>query len=343
MNLSKMKIMFLAIILVSIVKLSFGADVFIPTMDLTTRVNLHAQLETRGFFQLSFEGGYKYQGKLLFQYYDIALEDNTQAALIFDGAQASIRDIFHIIDLTYWTGYYGVIGEGKFYKGHLYHTGYGFDYNGYLPILGTGLVLSNSKPDLFYIQGFIYQQYGSSNINSCDLVCRLYLDPFTIKLFLGGASGSYRIGTQFMYAGEDMEFYLTAGDLTFDLYRKLTFDDLYLLIEQWFKMNNWNLILSVFTRPKVHYNYVYRSYISTNETNDIDFNFNLNYSPEASYFSGGGELNIQTSRVDPIGVYISPYVSIFTSGVTWKIKVDVNLLSQSRDFLTAYLNINASF
>ncbi|MCD6396417.1 MAG: hypothetical protein J7L71_02670, partial [Spirochaetaceae bacterium] len=68
-----------------------------------------------------------------------------------------------------------------------------------------------------------------------------------------------------------------------------------------------------------------------------------NYEPEASYFSGGTELNIQTNYNENLGLYVSPYISIFSYGLRWKIKVDFNLISESRDFITAYLNINASF
>ena len=96
-------------------------------------------------------------------------------------------------------------------------------------------------------------------------------------------------------------------------------------------------------RPEKHYNYIQRDYIDTDETNDIDFNFDLNYEPEARYFSTGGELNIQTNKLDALGVSISPYISIFTSGLTWKVKINFNVLSETRDILTAFLNIKASF
>ncbi|MBN2322927.1 MAG: hypothetical protein JXQ30_04270, partial [Spirochaetes bacterium] len=121
------------------------------------------------------------------------------------------------------------------------------------------------------------------------------------------------------------------------------FDDFYLLMEEWFKMNNWNIILSVFTRPGVHYSYLTRSFGPTNETNDLDFNFNLNYAPKASTFSTGGELNIQTNSVETMGIYLSPYISVYAAGVTWKVKIDFNLVTQAKDFVTAYLNISASF
>jgi hypothetical protein len=343
MNRFRMKIAAISIFLTCVVTVAFGANVFVPTMDLTTRINLEAQLETRGEFQLSFDGGYKYQAKLLFQYYDTTLEDDNQSALIFDGAQASIKDIFEIIDLTYFTGYYGVLGKGKFYKGHLYHPTQGFDYNGYLPIIGTGLIIGNSKKELFEGQVYLYQQYGMEYINACDLNLGLNLDPFTARLFLGLATGAPRIGTQLMYLGDETEIYLTVGDPSMPADNKVDFDDFYLLLEEWFKMGTWNLILSVFTRPSVHYNYIDRAYSPTNQANDLDFNFNLNYTPEGSIFSGGGELNIQTTSLEPLGVYLSPYITVYTSGVTWKVKVDFNLISQARDFITAYLNINASF
>jgi hypothetical protein len=44
-----------------------------------------------------------------------------------------------------------------------------------------------------------------------------------------------------------------------------------------------------------------------------------------------------------LGIYLSPYISVYTAGVTWKVKIDFNLISQAKDFVTAYLNISASF
>lgn len=339
----KNKVIILVILLLGILQVAWGANVLVPTMDLTTKANLQAQLETRGEFAVSFNGGYKYQAKLAFQYYDTMLEDDTHSSLIFDGAQASIKDIFKAVDFTYFTGYYGILAEGKFYKGHLYHGIGGFDYNGYLPILGTGFIVGNSCPEVFEGKAYVYQQYGMSYINAFDLLFGVNLDPFTARLFLGMATGAYRIGTQLMWLGEATEIYLTIGNPGISASDKVDFDDFYLLMEEWFKMGNLNLILSVFSRPNIHYNYITRGYSPTNETNDLDFNFNLNYAPEESSFSGGGELNVQTNSQEPVGVYLSPYIKVFSSGVTWKVKVDFNLISQARNFMTAYLNINASF
>ncbi|MFW6137782.1 MAG: hypothetical protein ACOC7U_01280, partial [Spirochaetota bacterium] len=321
----------------------FGANVFVPTMDVTSFINQNAQVQTRGQFRLSFEGGYKYQGKLMFQYYNTDLENDTSPSLIFDGAQASVRNILHIFSLTYWTGYYGILGEGKHYKGHLYHMQPGFDYNGYLPIMGTGLVLSGEYYDLLNAQLFVYQRYGSSNIDSFDLVFGYNKNNVNFKLFSGMSGSAYRLGGQLIFQGTDVELYCTIGVPSIRPGSQFDFNDFYFLLEEWFKMKNWNLILSVFTRPEVHYNYIQRDYVATNEQNDIDFNFDLNYAPEASYVSGGTELNILTSSYEDLGIYLSPYISIYTSGLLWKIKLNFNFVSQTRDFITAYLNISASF
>jgi len=325
-----------------IAPITFGANVFVTEMDLTSNINLRGEIDTRGDFEISYDGGYKYQGKLLFQYLNTDLENNTLPALSFYGAQASVKNIFQVLDLTYWTGYYGILGEGKHYKGHLYHRG-GFEYNGYLPVQGTGLVFSGNYYDRYGGQFFIYQRYGSSTVNSLDLNFSLNADPLLLKLFTGTTENVWRAGMQFIYLGDLTELYFTVGEPTIEMGNTITFDDFYFLLEEWFKMKNWNLILSIFSRPEVHYNYLERDYVVTGEKNDIDFNFDLNYEPETSYFSSGTELNIQTNSSESFGVYISPYISIFTSGVIWKVKVDFNLISEDRDLITAYLNVKASF
>ncbi|MGQ9615865.1 MAG: hypothetical protein ACUVWJ_05615 [Spirochaetota bacterium] len=320
-----------------------GANVFVPKMELTSNLNLHGEITTRGDFQISFDGGYKYQGKLMFQYLNNNLENNTTPALIFDGAQATVKNALNLFDITYWTGYYGVVGEGKHYKGYLYHRRGGFDYEGYLPILGTGLVFSRLNYERSRGQFFIYQRYGSSTIDSIDLNLGIQRGALQLNLLSGISGENFRLGTQIIYTGENTDLYLTIGNPTIRKDQSSTYDDLYFLLEEWFKMGNWNLILSIFSRPDEHYNYLTRSYVSTGEINDIDFNFDLNYEPETSYVAGGGELNIQTNRYESFGISLSPYIRIYSSGIIWKVKVDFNLLSEWKDFITAYLNINASF
>ena len=174
MKLSKCILLLLLIIFTAGTRISFGSNVFITNMDLTSRINLQAQIETRGLVDISFEGGYKYQGKLLFQYYNPDIEKsiketNNAGTILFDGAQASVKDIFKVLDITYWIGYYGILGKGNHYKGHLYHRDPGFDYNGYFPVLGTGLILASHYYDLVGGQLFTYQRYGSNYINSMDI------------------------------------------------------------------------------------------------------------------------------------------------------------------------------
>ena len=340
---TKIFIFFLLFISPFIVTPASGANVFVPKMELTSNLNLHGEIATRGDFQLSFDGGYKYQGKLMFQYLNDNLENNPAPALIFDGAQATVKNAMNLFDITYWTGYYGVVGEGKHYKGYLYHRRGGFDYEGYLPILGTGLVFTRQHYEGSSGQVFIYQRYGSSKIDSIDLNLGMQRGALQLYLLSGVSGENLRLGTQLIYLGENTDLYLTVGNPTISKGRSSTYDSLYFLLEEWFKMGNWNLILSVFSRPEEHYNYLTRSYVSTGETNDIDFNFDLNYEPETSYVAGGGELNIQTNRYESFGISLSPYIRIYSSGIIWKVKVDFNLLSEWKDFITAYLNINASF
>jgi hypothetical protein len=321
----------------------FGANVLVPQMDLTSFINLKGEIATRGEFDLTFDGGYKYQGKLGFEYLNADLENNTAPSLIFDGAQASVNDLFKVLDLTYWTGYYGVIGEADHYKGHLYHREGGFDYDGYLPLLGTGIIMGTDYWERYGGKIYLYQRYGSNSINSLDLAFDLSFEPYFFSLLTGLTGEDFRLGLRARYLGDVTDFYITIGNPTIDGGRMFDYDNFYFLLEEWFRIKNWNLILSIFSRPKEHYNYLLRDYADTDEVNDIDFNFNLNYEPESSYFSAGGELNIQTNKTEEFGIFLSPYFSFITLGINWKVKVDFNILGESRDFVTAFLNVNASF
>ena len=319
-----------------------GANVFVPVFDLTSWVSMKAEIQTRADFGLTFDGGNKYQAEVAFKYYNLAVETNPTPAVVFDGVKASVRDVLRFLDITYFTGFYGILGEGIHYKGHLYHRG-GFEYEGYYPVVGTGLLFTGRITGRMAAGLSVYQGAGSGYINSMDLTYSAGSDSMGFQLFTGVSDQVYRAGTMLTFSGNEIELSLTVGTLTIEEGRSITFDDFYFLAEEWFKMNRWDLWLSVFTRPRVHYDYPSRQYADTGEMNDIDFNFDLSNTSKKGTFTTGGEFNIRTDSLDDLGVSFSPYISIFSSGLTWKIKVDLNLLSQSRDLFSAYLNLQSSF
>jgi len=319
------------------------ANTFVPVMDLTSRIDIDGKIQTRGEFDLSFDGGYKYQAQLLFSYYNIDIEGSAPQAFVFEGAQATIRDIFNLIDLTYWTGYYGIFGEGRHYKGHLYHLSPGFDYNGYYPVYGTGLGFGIGTPQTCQGRLLVYQRTGRNKINSFDLTFGLVREAITFGIFGGLSDDEYRLGTQVIISGQEIEFSFFIGNPAIIPGRAISFDDFYLLAEEWFKLKNFNLILSAFTRPAKHYNYLTNRYNDTNEENDIDFNLDLSFSPEERKYAIGGELNVQTNSLETLGVFFSPYIQVNASGVAWKIKIDINALSDSREIVSALINIQSAF
>jgi hypothetical protein len=322
----------------------FGANVLVSTMDLATFFSQNGNLNTRGQFDLDFNGGYKYHAELGFEYLNKELENNSSNSLIFDGASVSVNRIGGFFDLTYFTGYKGVVGEGEYYIGHLYHRDENFEYNGYLPLLGTGLIFGVRSPDEKYGgKIYTYQRYGVGYLNSVDLEFNLKTDAVMFNAYVGESSMEWRAGLQFKYFGDITSIYLTMGNLTLESGNMLNFDNLYFLLEQRISTGNWNFIPSVFGRPKYHYDYVNRAYAPTNQTNDIDFNFNLNYAPVTKNYGFGGEVTVRTSNVEELGVYISPYAQLYTLGINWSLKVDFNAVTGTRDFITGYLNINASF
>ena len=322
----------------------FGANVLVSTMDLATFFTQSGDLNTRGQFELGFNGGYKYHAELSFEYLNKDLETNTSQSLIFGGASESVNRVGGFFDFTYWTGYKGVIGEGDYYIGHLYHRDENFEYRGYLPLLGTGLIFGvRSRDDKYGGKVYTYQQYGVGYLNSVDLEFNLNTGPILFNVYAGESDNDWRVGLQFKYRGDKTGISLTMGNLNLRSGNILNFDNLYFLLEQRFSTGNWNFIPSVFARPKYHYDYVNRTFAATNETNDIDFNFNLNFAPETRNFGTGTELTVRTSSVEELGVSISPYAELYTPGVIWRLKVDFNVLTETRDLVTGHLNINASF
>jgi hypothetical protein len=339
-----MKLFLVAVTFITTASVSFGANVFVPTMDLATFFTQDGDLRTRGQFDLAVNGGYKYQAKVAFEYLNPTLENDNSPALIFDGAQATIRQLFRFLDLTYWTGYYDVIGGGGYYVGHLYHREDAFEYLGYLPLQGTGVIVgAKSKDERYGGRVYAYQRYGVGYINSFDLEFNLDTDAFLFSCYAGESDMEWRAGFQLRYLGDAMDFNLTLGHLSLSSGKALDFDEYYFLVEERFSVGNWNFIPSIFARPKFHYNYITRRYGPTGEINDIDFNFNLNYAPQTKKYAVGAELNLQTNKNENFGIYASPYVGFHTLGVNWSFKVDINALSEVRGFVTGYLNVNASF
>jgi hypothetical protein len=339
-----MKSLILAATFLTIVSPSFGANVFVPAMDLTTFFSQDGDLRTRGQFDIELNGGYKYQAKVAFQYLNPTLESDSSPTLVFDGAQATIRQLFKILDLTYWTGYYDVIGGGDYYVGYLYHREEGFEYLGYLPLKGTGVVLGTRTRDERYGgKVYTYQRDGVGYVNSFDLEFNLDTDPFLFNAYAGESDLEWRAGVQLKYLGDKVSFYLTVGHLTLSSGNALDFDEYYFLMEERFSAGNWNFIPSIFARPKYHYNYDTRNYEPTNETNDVDFNFNINYEPQTKNYAVGTELSLQTNKTENFGIYVSPYVDFYTLGMTWSFKIDINAVSEVRGFVTGYLNVSASF
>jgi len=322
----------------------FGANVLVSTMDLTTFFSQTGNLSTRGQFDLGFNGGYKYQAELSFEYLNRDLGSNNSDSLYFNGASASVNRVGGFFDFTYFAGYKGVVGEGDYYIGHLYHPDENFEYRGYLPLLGTGLIFGvRSRDEKFGGKVYTYQRYDVGYLNSVDLEFNLNTGPILFNAYVGESDNNWRAGLQFKYLGDITGIYLTMGNLTLESGDVLNFDNLYFLLEQRFSTGNWNFIPSIFGRPKYHYDYVNRTYAPTNQTNDIDFNFNLNYAPETKNFGVGGELTVRTSNVEEFGVYISPYAEFYTLGINWSLKVDFNVITDTRDLITGYINITASF
>ncbi len=336
----------------SLTQMSFAANIFIPSLELTSKLYPSSIVQTRVAFQLMLEGGYKYGGKLFLASYNTDLERSIVPVITFDGAQVTVRDIFNVIDFTYWTGYYDILGEGKHYKGYLYHWDEnGFDYNGYRPILGTGFIVGAHYYDILEGKIFVYRRMGTVYFNSIDLTFNVDIDPIIGRVFLGlsdddeevGPNPIFRFGLQFIYFGDSTESYITIGVPDYAIGDLIGFDKFYLLVEQWFMFSNFNIILSIFSRPDVHYNFLSRDYISTGEINDIDFNLDLNYEPEAQFFSLGAAVNVQTNSFEPFGLFVSPYINIFTSGLAWKIKMDINIISQRAEVVTGFVSASISF
>lgn len=320
---------------------AWGANIFVTEMDLLSTVTQQGAVTSRGDFQLALDGGYKYRGELQFRYLNTDLE-GTDQELRFYAARAELNDLAGSLDLVYWTGYFGTLGEGKHYAGPFYHYGGAFEYTGYYPLHGTGMALSWDVGVRGRAQTLVYQRKGSGTINSADLNLFLEGDALNFSLFTGVTEQVYRVGAQLQYLSDAARFYITAGHPAIEEGTTFAYDDLFVLIEQWFTVGSLNQVISVFSRPRVHYNPLLEDYVDTGARDDLDIHFDMYVSPPERSYLAGAEANLLLSGGNTT-LLLSPHTEFFAGGVVWRMKLDFRILGEDRDFFTALLNVRTSF
>ena len=363
-----MKKHLISLILILVPLSSFSADIFVPELELLTRMYSDSGVftaETRGSFEMNIEGGYKFGGKLKVGIEDAVVDDiNNLPSLDFHGAEVIINELFELpFSISYYTG---IIDN--FCSGEIFHTyfgtgfiepnlsGYmafqdGVNYDGLHSVAGTGFsAASNFGSDWNYTKIYVYQDaYLGSGYFSADARSAFNLGDLKLETFLGASfpvstAGIYRAGVLLYYRASDIGSFLAQigiprWDPVTDPFNINLF---YFLFEPRLQFGIFGVDFSFFWHPTY-----YRS-TATNEGGSIDLLVDLEIGDLAEVPVNGGlstRLKYNASlTTDQFETTISPYLGIVTSGVLWDLKLDVKVLPfDLSTMFEGYIGIRAEF
>ena len=354
---------------------AFSANITVPYLELITRGQLNNglyELSTRGEMDLLVEGGYKFGGRVTLNYKSTSLEDYTSSSsLAFKGASIIIRKLFSIpLNFSYFVGendtfcsgsdfstIFGSIPITTQYSGYIYFPE-GIIYNGIYTISGTGLKFSLVPSGNFLYSLYLYQDsnithsvdgtesvwlgHYSADFRTMINIKNLKIEAFAGATFPVSTFGYYRGGLLFYSANEGVEFLTQIGIPRWDPAKDLFGINLfYLLFEPRVHMGLFSIIPTFFWHP---------GYYLQKETNELgSFDVNINFllgDLQKTPVSGGFESNLSfsTSGTQQFRIKASPYISLITQGVVWKLKVNAQIWPFSiNNLIETFIGIRAEF
>ena len=345
----------------------FAVNISIPTMELMTWGRMENDvfgLFSRAYMEILFEGGYKFGGRVEFQYDDGSLEESRDLSGIYDSTEVekslqknlmfkSISvEMYRLfesrINLVYFSGTTDVFASGDVFprtfgtadiasavKGYGYFPT-GVIYDGIHTVRGTGVKLHAPEfSDWMQLSLYSYQdEYVGRGRYSSDFRGVFNREDLKIETFIGATYpvstyGVYRAGLLFYYStGLGGEFFTQIGIPRWDpgLDTTITIDNFYLLFEPRVRIDLFSIFLTLFWHPQYYHQQ------ETDESGTMDIIIRFAYGDvEKTMLSAGLEngLTLQTRAGDQVMFRISPFLSMVTSGVIWDFKVNVRLYPYS--------------
>jgi hypothetical protein len=244
-----------------------------------------------------------------------------------------------------------------------------YTYRGIYTPNGTGLVLDWLPGERrLQLSWYLYQD---SSIDadadyttldwghfSSDFRAAINLDRIKLEAFVGatypvpdGTVGYYRGGLLFYAAEQSVEFLAQIGIPRWNPYLEaIDIDLLYLFVEPRVRFGAFAIAPSFFWRPR---------YFLNEETNVVedtggqafDINLDLQVGKPAQWPVGGGlegnfvyQTELAGVPVNEMRFKLSPYLRLLTSGVTWELRVPVNLFPlDASDPAQVFLTVQAEF
>jgi len=354
---------------------AFSANITVPYLELITRGRINNglyELSTEGEMDILVAGGYKFGGSVVLNYESTSLEEfASSSSLSFKGASIVIKKLFAFpLDLSYFIGandtfcsgadftkIFGSIPITTQYSGYIYFPE-GIIYDGIHAISGTGLKFVLKPSDNFLYSLYLYQDsnitqtvsgvesiwlgHYSADFRTMINFANLKIETFAGATFPISSFGYYRGGLLFYSANESVEFLTQVGIPKWDpANHNFGINLFYLLFEPRVHMGLFSIIPTFFWHP---------GYYLQKETNELgSFDVNINFllgDLQKTPVSGGFESNLSftTTGVQQFKIKASPYISLITQGVIWKIKLNAQVWPFSiNNLIETFIGIKAEF
>ncbi len=365
------KVISFFLFLSGIISSVFSANVFVPSLELATRmrvINDKFVLGTMGDFGIGVDGGYKFGGSITLGFQsenlETSLSDLTNQNLFrFRSASVFLRDLFPFpLNIRYFVGeleqfcsgdaFPRVFGTASFasrFRGFAYFPD-GTRYNGIHGLSGTGIeVSSDLGTDWLMLSSYLYQDsYLGSGRYSADIRSLFSFPLVKIEAFAGASfpeslAGLYRFGFLFYFkAGETGEFLTQIGITQWDpAMDTFGLDLFYILFEPRVHFGLFSIVLNVFLHPAV--------YMQTETSEGGSFDLHADFlfgNLEKHLITGGLEtsVNFKPLQAEQFKVAISPVLSALTSGIFWDLKINFTVFPFTvPGFVEGFIGIRAEF
>jgi hypothetical protein len=303
---------------------------------------------------------------------------NNQAVLSVRFLEATVRDLFgKPLDLSFFSGHYhnlgsgdefahrfGTVPVGSSYRGFFYFPeGIGNNpvrrYNGGMyDVFGTGFAATLNTGKIFVPSLYVYQDLSAQNLFpgekpggffSGDFRFLLNTEKIKLEFFSGGSylgdhAPVFRGGLlAFFSSGAGFDF-LVQGGIPFWRYNgEISIDNCYFLMEPRLRIGKAGFHLTLFYHPVY-----YQNVETADEKGKADVNLKLFFGDiNKSAFEWGFEstMQLKIKNGENIAVWVSPFVSVVTSGLQWDFKVRVNPLyfTGGGDIAEAFIGIRTAY
>jgi hypothetical protein len=311
-------------------------------------------------------------------YNNLADRLNNQAVLSVRLLEATAREVFgKPLDLSFFAGHYHALGSGdefvsrfgtapigSSYRGFFYFPeGIGNDssrrYNGGIhSIFGTGIAAAVAVSDNVVSGFYAYQDLSYRDLYpneplggyfSGDFRLLVNNEKIKFEFFSGGSylknqKPVFRGGFLALFSSGTGFDFLFQGGIPFWRYgEEISIDNCYFLMEPRLRIGKVGLHVTFFYPPMY-----YQNVEETDERGRADVNAKLFFGDiTESLFEWGLESTVRfkVKNGEDLAAWVSPFVSVVTSGLQWDFKVRVNPLyfTEGGNVAEAFIGIRTAY